>query len=547
MTTLDLLSKLRNLDIRLWAEDGQLRYSAPDGVLTSELLTQLAERKSEIIAYLRAGTAATLFAPLPTIVPAPADRYQLFPLTDIQQAYWIGRSASFELGNVATHAYLEFENTGLDLARFELAWQQLIERHDMLRAVVHPDGRQQILEHVPPYQIAVVDLRGKDSNAVAAELAAIREQMAHQVLPSDQWPLFEIRISRLDDQRCRLHFSLDILIGDAWSWQILIRELEHLYREPGIPLAPLELSFRDYVLAEAALHESDLYQRSLDYWRSRLPALPPAPELPLARNPASLSHPRFVRRSIRLKPDAWQQLKTRAARAGLTPSTALVTAFAQVLTAWSKSPRFTINLTLFHRLPLHPQVNDIVGDFTSLTMLAVDNTGQESFETLARRLQEQLGEDLDHRYVSGVRVLRELTRLQGGTQATMPVVFTSILAHPSDRETVISPHLDASNQDVSNLDILGDEVFSISQTPQVWLDHQVSEQGGRLVANWDAVEDLFPAGLLDDMFGAYCHLLHRLADEEETWRETTWQLVPPPPAQLEQRSALNATTAPTSE
>ena len=33
------------------------------------------------------------------------------------------------------------------------------------------------------------------------------------------------------------------------------------------------------------------------------------------------------------------------------------------------SPRFTLNLTLFNRLPLHPQVNELVGDFTSLELL----------------------------------------------------------------------------------------------------------------------------------------------------------------------------------
>lgn len=83
---------------------------------------------------------------LPAIVPAPDERYQLFPLNDIQQAYWLGRSQAFELGNVATHGYLEIECVNLDLQRFNSAWQRLIERHQMLRAIVRPDGQQQIME-----------------------------------------------------------------------------------------------------------------------------------------------------------------------------------------------------------------------------------------------------------------------------------------------------------------------------------------------------------------------------------------------------------------
>src|SRR6185295_1386146 len=98
---------------------------------------------------------------LPAVIPDPASRHEPFPLTDVQQAYWIGRSGAFELGQVATHIYMEINTRGIDLGRMERAWQLLVDRHDMLRAVVLPDGRQQILETVPPYRIEVLDLRGE--------------------------------------------------------------------------------------------------------------------------------------------------------------------------------------------------------------------------------------------------------------------------------------------------------------------------------------------------------------------------------------------------
>ena len=83
------------------------------------------------------------------------------------------------------------------------------------------------------------------------------------------------------------------------------------------------------------------------------------------------------------------------------------------------------------------------------------------------------------------------------------------------------------------------------QTPQVWLDHQVFVDGDRLVFNWDAVEDLFPPGLVQEMFDAYCGLLADLsAEEDAAWHEEGRQLVPA--AQLEQRALVNATAAPVS-
>ena len=467
-----------------------------------------------------------------SIVPDPEQLHLPFPLTDIQHAYWVGRTGAVELGNVSCHLYLEIESEDLVVERLSSAWQQLIERHDMLRAVILPDGQQKILEHVPPYKIDVLDLRRQVPEAQKSHLEAIRHRMSHQVLRSEQWPLFEIRASCIDDKRIRLHISLDLLIVDAGSIKILTNELLQLYQHLHMHFPPLTLSFRDYVLAKNTLTGSNLYKRSREYWMRRLPTLPPAPELPLKKNPGSVTQPRFVRRSHRLEPEVWSRLKNRAEKAGLTPSGTLLAAFAEVLSVWSKSPRFTLNLTSFDRLPLHPQAMDIVGDFTSMVLLEVNNSGEDAFELWAKHLQKQLWDDLYHRYFSGVEVLRELSLSENGTLGvTIPVVFTSTIG----LET---------NQDNSVLANIGDVVYAISQTPQVWLDHQVFEVNGALVFNWDAVEELFSGGLLDDMFDAYCRLLQRLADEEKAWQETTCQLIPA--AQLENRAAANATESPVS-
>ncbi|MEM7592628.1 MAG: hypothetical protein AAF383_14085 [Cyanobacteria bacterium P01_A01_bin.83] len=49
------------------------------------------------------------------------------------------------------------------------------------------------------------------------------------------------------------------------------------------------------------------------------------------------------------------------------------------MTIWRKNTQFTISIALFNPLPLHPQVNNLLGDFISATLLAVDNSDAESF------------------------------------------------------------------------------------------------------------------------------------------------------------------------
>lgn len=137
---------------------GTFRLDAPlEWILEAPTVERLARR----IDGARENGALLLSEeePLPSCTAAPAARHEPFPLTAIQQAYWMGRNPAFELGNISTHVYLEYETSErLDVATLERAWQRLVERHDMLRAVIEPDGLQRVLKEVPAYRIALLDL-----------------------------------------------------------------------------------------------------------------------------------------------------------------------------------------------------------------------------------------------------------------------------------------------------------------------------------------------------------------------------------------------------
>lgn len=525
-TTVEFLSYLNMLEVKVWAEGDALRYSAPQGVMSSELLQKLSRHKQKILLLLQGKET------LPPVKVDPERRHDPFPLSIIQRAYWLGRSNAFELGQVSAHVYVEIECSSLDPERLNLAFQKIIERHEMLRAVITPNAQQIILGDVPLYRIEFTDLRGEAQTVVESHFREVRDLLSHVCLPSDQWPLFVIKATRHGDSNIRLHISLDGLTCDMFSVLLIAREWYAFYRNLEYSPPPLELSFRDYILTEEKLQNSDLYKRSREYWFDRLDTLPPAPELPLACHPVTVKKPRFKRRTYSLPAEKWQPLKKRITREGLTPSGFLLTLFAEILNVWSKNSHFTINVSLFNRLGLHKQVNEIVGDFTTLTLLEADLSVPDSFRNRALRIQEQLWQDLDHRYFSGVDVMGELIRRRKGERTVFPVVFTSGLA------------LDIPDDEMKALNSFAEIVYGISQTPQVWLDNIVMENNGSLVLAWDAVEELFPEELLDDMFEAYCVFLNELADSETAMEQGFRQWLPP--RQFLQREQVNATVTPVS-
>ncbi|WP_425144794.1 non-ribosomal peptide synthetase [Deinococcus sp.] len=455
--------------------------------------------------------------PLPTLRPDLAHRYDPFALTDIQHAYWIGRGDALELGGVGAHIYSEFELPIHDAGRMSRAWSRVIARHDLLRMVVLPGGQAQVLAQVPDYQIAASDLRGLPDAEREATLQASRQEMRARRYDPAQWPMFAARMFRLEEGLSRVCISFDMLILDLRSFQIVLEEWFRFYADPDLELPALPISFRDYRMAEAALQDSEEAKAAQAYWLARLDSpqgLPPAPPLPLRRRPHD---PRtFTRRRHLLPAARWQRLKSLASERGLTPAAALLAAYAQVLATWSGERRLTLNLTVFNRLPLHPAVPALVGDFTGTVLLEVDLTPQESFSARAQRLQRQLFSDLEHRAFSGVRVQRELARRSGSLSALRPHVFTSHLAGG----------LTSGDSFAAALPV--EVIDGLSQTPQVALDHQVYEQGGALVMQWDARDGLYPPGMLDEMFAANVALLEALSGDPRPWDAVQHALAPPP-------------------
>ena len=62
--------------------------------------------------------------------------------------------------------------------------------------------------------------------------------------------------------------------------------------EPNHQFIPLDITFRDYIDCDAYPINT---QNDWEYWLTRLPQLPPAPQLPLIKDPAQIVQPRFSR------------------------------------------------------------------------------------------------------------------------------------------------------------------------------------------------------------------------------------------------------------
>jgi mycobactin phenyloxazoline synthetase len=475
-------------------------------------------------------STAEPLAAMPTEpVTDPVAEQAPFPLATMQHAYWIGRSDEQELGGVAAHLYVEFDGGELDPSRMERAVSDLVAAHPMLRTRFLPDGTQQTMPTPGRPVFGVVDLRGRNSEIVESALAELRDRKTHQCLGIENAQVIDVTLSLFDENRSRLHLDVDMLAADAMSYRVLVSDLAELYR--GAVLRAPGYTYRRYRAEQQREQENNAArERDRRWWQQRLPEMPGAPELPTVPVGNRTTPHCTVRYDHWLAPEAKQRLVAGAHARGVTPAMALAAIFADTIGGWSAQDRFLLNVPFFQRESVHPDIDRVIGDFTSSVMLEVDVAENVSVADRARAIQHSMYESGSHAAYSGLDVLRDLGRYRG-EPVLAPIVFTSAL----DLGELFADNV---------IQTFGGPVWIISQGPQVLLDAQVTEVRGGLLVNWDVRASAFPHGLIDAMFANFTEAVERIADGDAGWEaEAPVRL---PSAQVEVRAAINATDGPVS-
>lgn len=452
------------------------------------------------------------------VKPAPAERIGVpatdlgaaFPLAPMQHAYWIGRSDSHAYGAVAAHLYIEFDGGDLEPERFRDAVTTLLLRHPMLRIRVLPDGTQ-LVGAPHPEAIAIHDLREESPESTADILARRREQGTHRALPIEDGAVIRVELSLLPGGGSRVHLDVDMIAADAMSYRVLVDDLARIYRGEQLPRLGVHFPALSAARTARTADEADIA-----WWRERIADLPGPPELPVREAGARADvPPATVRLHHAVDAADRKRLEEYAHKRGVTPAAAVAAVFAEAVGAYAAGPRFLLTVPLFDRDPVHPDVEKVVGDFTSSLIVDVDLREELTLAARANAMRVAMHEAAAHGSFGGLDVLRELSR-QRGEPVVSPVVFTSALGLGE----LFSPAV---------TEVLGEPSWIVSQGPQVLLDAQVTEVAGGLLLNWDVRASDLDIGIAREMFAYYVRLLDLLMADD-------WDRPAPDPVSDEMRA-----------
>jgi amino acid adenylation domain-containing protein len=518
ITAPPLLDELAQVGVKLrLAEDGRLQVTAPRGRLSGDLRERIGRHKPELVEWLtRIRDDRPQEVTLPRITHDAEHLYDPFVPPDLQVSFLIGSREGSEY-YVRPHTYMEFEIGEAEAGRLERALNDELTRQRKNIVIARDDLRLQTVRDPAPAHVEVHDLRRASDAERQAHCERVRAEMSRLEPAHDRWPWMDMRVSLLGDGRARLHYNHNNLFSDApGSFGFIERVLSDC-RTPSVPRPELEIGYRDCVLALAELEASPLGEVSRKYWTERLPDLPGAPEIPLAAGADPRMRSRLRRRRLVFPEPVWAALRKRAEARGLTVTTVLTAIQAEILSCWSGSRHFLINNMITHRQPMHPQMDEIFGNFASLYPLEVDWRQGGAFHERVRRLQVQIMTDVEHCHWSGVKVLQALNQERGTPGRA------------------IAPYAIGSAFFVGKIE---QPSYCVLETPQTLIDIEFwALPDDDLWVTWDVIEEMFPEGLVDAMDEGYRSLLTRLAGDDAAWETAAFDLLPD--GQRERRERLN--------
>lgn len=284
-----------------------------------------------------------------------------------QRIYWM-QSLGLEQG-LFNMAYIAQWDGALQPDLLQLAAQRLLDRHPALRTSFHLDGADLMAcVHTDvgvPFSCQQSD-GGPDW--VAAHAAA--------AFTLGQAPLFRLDVAQQAVDRFQLLLSLHHIVGDAWSvdmlWRDLVAEYRRLISGNGADAGTESADRAAFeMFAFAAEQRRQLADPSFDglrqYWCGLLAGPLPMLQLPYDHQPPTTPAGRGARLGFTLSPDLSAALRQVSVQHGTTPYMTFLTIFAAFLHRYSHQDDIVIGTPVTNRPT--GELQDLVGFFVNILVV----------------------------------------------------------------------------------------------------------------------------------------------------------------------------------
>lgn len=502
MNLVEFLASLAKVDIRLWVDSGNLRFSAAEGAMTDEIKQKIIANKADIIAFLQQSAQNPQNTPI-----EPVDRNQLLPLSYAQERFWFLYQLEPDSSAYNMAGALRIKGQ-LRLDILNRALNEISRRHEILRTRFI-DNQGQTEQHIDaPQNWGLVATPLSGSEHIAPSKSDQLDELISKAAQEETNRVFNLatehpirgQLYSLGHQDHLLLITLHHIACDGWSLGVLTSEIAAIYNAIAaslpIPLAPLPIQYADYAVWQREHLNGEELEKQQSYWQQQLAGLTPL-NLPtdFARPPiAGHQGDSTIFTIDRQTTLAINQL---AKQQGATLFMALMASFKVLLARYSRQDDICVGTPVANRN--QSALEPLIGCFLNTLAIRTDLSGKPTFTELLAREQTNAQHAFEHQDLPFAKVVDALKLPKD--MAFTPVYQTLFVLQnaPTDKSIQL-PGLTIEPVELEK------------NNAQFDLKLSINEHEGQLVCEFEYRTDLFQKATILRMTQHFAQLLSSIAE-----------------------------------
>ena len=494
----ELINFFRNNSIDLNVVDEKIKFKAPRGFLTEELLDSLKTNKDKIIALLKTSNENGL------LIPRRPENASL-PLSFAQQRLWF--LDQFEPGSSLYNMPVAMRLVGeLNETALRRTLNEIVRRHELLRtSFAMQDGVPvQIIAEQLALTLPVTDLADLPTAERESRVMQLAQAEAQTPFDLSTGPLIRSRLLRLGTAEHILLFTLHHIVSDGWSMGVLVNEVVALYaayvQNKPSPLAELSIQYADFAHWQRQWLSGNVLQQQLDYWTEQLSGSPTLLTLPTDHPRPAVQRYSGATHAFEISAQTTAGLYALNKQTQTTLFMTLLAAFNILLGRYSGQDDICVGTPIANRS--RAEIEGLIGFFVNTLVLRTQVDSAASFE----------------------RLLQQVRVSTLGAYAHQDVPFEQLVeVLKPERHTSHSPFFQVmlvlQNTPMDNLELPGLALQRLSTKTNISkfdLTLDVTEVSGRLVSLFEYNTDLFNLATIERMTGHFTRLLDAIVANPTT-------------------------------
>jgi fengycin family lipopeptide synthetase D len=318
-----------------------------------------------------------------------------YPLSDAQKSLWLLQWHGTGKAGAAYNMPKAFlYHTPVDIVRLKRAFALLIGRHESLRTGFEEIAGVpvQVIHSNVKLPIEIVDLSFAENSMERAR--EVVSEDAYVPFDLTKPPLIRLALIRLQDNKSVILLTVNHIIGDGWSMNVIYQEIMALYeaccQDRPSPLAPLRVQYKDYTQWQL---NQDLTSAK-NYWQQVLDGIPEKIALPYDFPDADKSKFEGDITNLVIERSTRNALYTFSQRCNTTMSTLVLSVFNLFLFQLTKQEDIVIGMSVANRN--HPDLENLIGFFVNILPIRIVMDNDIEFEDLVDQVAKKTQGAMQH-------------------------------------------------------------------------------------------------------------------------------------------------------